>query len=534
MADADGRAPAGTEWEGPMTLSVATILAESARRYPDRAAVVFAEQQVTYARLWDGARRYATVMREHGVRPGDRVALLLPNTPHFPLAYYGALALGAVVIPVHGLLRAEEIAYVLRDGDAVLMVCAGPLLGEGAKGAELAGVPVLSVMDGGDAAVTRLDSLAESAEPLPELVLRDPADDAVILYTSGTTGKPKGAVLSHHNMVLNAILSATYVIDLAGGDVLLGALPLFHSFGQTVVMNAGFYGGATIVLMPRFDGAQALDLMVRHGVTLFLGVPTMFIGLLEAARSDDRRPPLRRACSGGASLPLTVLERFTEVFGVDTYEGYGLSETSPVATFNQDAFGRKPGTVGCGIWGVDVAVARAEVEERVELLPTDTIGEIVIRGHNIMTGYHNNPEATAAAIVDGWFRTGDLGTIDAEGFVTIVDRKKDLVIRGGFNVYPREVEEQLLRHPAVGQVAVIGVPHDVHGEEVCAVVVRAPEAAGRDGDELATDIVEWSKERLGRHKYPRLVRFVDAFPLGPSGKVLKRELVAAYRDAPPA
>jgi long-chain acyl-CoA synthetase len=510
-------------------LSIASILAESAHRYPDRAAVVFAEAPVTYAALWEQARRYAAVMRERGVGAGDRVAILLGNTPHFPIAYYGVLALGGVVVPVHALLRADEIEYTLRDAGAKLLVCAGPLLGEGAKGAELAGVPVLAVMDGGDADVERVDVLAASTEPIDQLVLRDATDDAVILYTSGTTGQPKGAVLSQFNMVMNAIAAATNVLDIGEDDVILGVLPLFHSFGQTCVMNSGFFRGATVVLMPRFDGPQALDLMIRHQVTLFIGVPTMYIGLLEAARTDDRRPPLARACSGGASLPVAVIERFKDVFGVDIYEGYGLSETSPVATFNQEVYGRKPGTVGCAIWGVDVEIARAEVEDRIELLPRGEIGEVVIRGHNIMKGYHNRPDATAAAIVDGWFRSGDLGTKDEDGFVSIVDRKKDLVIRGGFNVYPREVEERLLRHPAVGQVAVIGVPHETYGEEVCAVVVRSPEAAGRDEDELAQEIVDWSREQLGRHKYPRIVRFAEALPLGPSGKVLKRELVAAYR-----
>jgi long-chain acyl-CoA synthetase len=513
-----------------MSLSIASILAESAQRRPDKPALIFADQPVTYATLWDQARRYATVLRERGIAPGDRVAILLGNTPHFPIAYYGILALGGVVVPVHALLRADEIAYTLRDAGASLLICAGPLLGEGAKGAELAGVPVLAVMDGGDAGVARLDALAIASDPIAQLVLREPDDDAVILYTSGTTGQPKGAVLSQFNLMLNAVISATSVLELDDDGVLICVLPLFHSFGQTCVMNAGFFRAATIVLLPRFDGAQALDAMVRHGVTLFIGVPTMYIGLLEAARSDDRRPPLVRGCSGGSSLPVTVIERFKEVFGVDIYEGYGLSETSPVATFNQQVYGRKPGTVGRPIWGVEVEVARAEVEERVELLPPGEIGEVVIRGHNIMKRYHDRPEATAVAIVDGWFRSGDLGTKDEDGFIMIVDRKKDLVIRGGFNVYPREVEERLLRHPAVAQVAVVGLPHEVYGEEVCAVVVRSPDAADADEDELAREIVDWSREQLGRHKYPRIVRFADALPLGPSGKVLKRELVAAYRD----
>jgi long-chain acyl-CoA synthetase len=350
----------------------------------------------------------------------------------------------------------------------------------------------------------------------------------VLLYTSGTTGKPKGAVLSHLTMVLNAQLSASTILQLRDDDVLMGVLPLFHSFGQTCVMNAGFSHGSTLVLMPRFEPARALSLMVEHAVTVFEGVPTMYIALLDAARSDERRPPLRTAISGGASLPVTVIERFREAFGVDIYEGYGLSETAPVATFNQPAFGRKPGTVGCAIWGVDVGVARPEIEEAIELLPVGELGEIVIRGHNLMKRYHNNPEATATAIVDGWFRSGDLGTLDQDGFVTIVDRKKDMVLRGGYNVYPREVEEVLLRHPAIAQVAVIAVPDPHYGEEVCAVVVRTPEHADQDDAELGADIIAYARERMASYKYPRLIRFVEAMPLGPSGKVLKRDLVVRF------
>jgi long-chain acyl-CoA synthetase len=294
-------------------------------------------------------------------------------------------------------------------------------------------------------------------------------------------------------------------------------------------MNAGFGAGATVVLMPRFDGTQALELMQTHGVTVFMGVPTMYLALLDAVARGGRPTPLRIACSGGAAIPVAVIDKFTEVFGADIYEGYGLSETSPVATFNQQDFGRKPGSVGHPIWGVDVEIARPEVEDRVELLPAGEIGEIVIRGHNVMKGYLNRPEATAAAIVDGWFRSGDLGTKDADGFIMIVDRKKDMVIRGGYNVYPREVEEVLARHPAVAQVAVIGLPDPTHGEEVCAVVKLTEEAAARPAAEVSDEIVDWSKQHLARYKYPRVIKLVDEFPLGPSGKVLKRELVSRYR-----
>jgi long-chain acyl-CoA synthetase len=507
-----------------VSLSLAAVLAEGAKRYPTRDAVVFMGQGTSYADLWEQARRYASVFAERGISRGSRVALLLPNIPDFPRAYFGTLALGAVVVPVHALLTAEEIAFVLKDSGASLLVCAGPLLGEGAKGAELAGVPVVSVLGSGDSGIESLEALAADVEPVDSYVLREPDDDAVILYTSGTTGTPKGAVLTHLNLTMNATLSSVDVIGLSSEDVILGCLPLFHIFGQICGMAAGFRQGASLVLLPKFDGATALDLIVEHGVTVFQGVPTMYIGLLEAAKSDTRRPQLRTCVSGGAALPVAVIDQFKDVFGADIYEGYGLSETSPVATFNQPIFGRKPGTVGHPIWGVEVAIAAADIEDRIEFMPDGESGEVVIRGHNIMKGYHNNPEATKAAIVDGWFRSGDIGVRDSEGFISIVDRKKDLIIRGGFNVYPRELEEILVRAPGVAQIAVIGLPDETHGESVCAVVV--PEAGS---DLTAESLIEYGKEHLGKHKRPTRVELVDAFPLGPSGKVLKRELIARFR-----
>ena len=513
-----------------MSLSIASILAESAVRHADRTAVVLGELKLTYAQLWAHSLQYAAVLRERGVGAGDRVALLIPNTPHFPLAYFGTLALGAVAVPVHALLKAEEIQYVLEDSGAKALICAAPLLGEGAKGAELAGVPLLVVMDppggAGDATLERIDVLALSATPIEAMVATEPDDTAVILYTSGTTGTPKGAEITHLNVTMNVLSSATYSFDITDQDVVLGCLPLFHTFGQTCCMNTSFFVGATVVLLPRFDGAQALELMVKEQVTIFMGVPTMYVGLLEAAKTSELRPTLKSALSGGAALPVPVLERFTEVFGTQVLEGYGLTETSPVATFNQVSFEPKPGTVGKQIWGVEVEVAKAEVDEAVELLPTGELGEIVVRGHNVFKGYLNKPEATTAAIVDGWFRTGDLGTKDAEGYVSIVDRKKDMVIRGGYNIYPREVEEALLRHPAVGQVAVFALPDPQYGEEVSAAVVLDP--AG--GEVTAEELSAWAKTKLAAYKYPRRIFFVDAFPLGPSGKVLKRELQQQFKE----
>ena len=496
-------------------LSLAMLLAESARRHPQCTALVLGEQRVSYRELWNLSLRAAAALQQRGVRPGDKVALLLPNLLEFPIAYYGILAAGGCVVPVHALLKAEEIAYVLGNASATLLIAAGAPLAEGRAGAVLAGVPVWD-LEG-----------ATAVEPLASFVAREPDDTAVVLYTSGTTGKPKGAELTHLNMTLNALISATQIFSLTPGDVLLGCLPLFHSFGQTSAMNAAFHAGSTLVLLPRFSGSAALDLMVRQQVTVFLGVPTMYLALLEAALGDPRRPALRLAVSGGASLPRKVIEEFEATFGADIYEGYGLSETSPVATFNQHVFGRKPGTIGCAIWGTEIAIADADEESRIVFLSQGELGELVMRGHNVMKGYLGNPEATAAAIVDGWFRSGDLGTMDAEGFVTIVDRKKDMVNRSGFKVFPREVEELLLRHPAVAQVAVIGLADATVGEEVCAVIVLNPEIS--PSEPLKAELRAWASERLAAYKYPRRVEFVDALPLGPSGKVLKRELVARLR-----
>ncbi|MEV7127720.1 long-chain fatty acid--CoA ligase [Streptomyces sp. NPDC093260] len=498
------------------TLSVAAILAENAKRRPDRTALVEGDLRLTFDQVWRRARAQAGALVELGVRPGDRVALMAPNTAEFPLAYYAIVAAGAVVVPVHLLLSATEVEHVLKDSGAGLLLCHPAQAATGGAAADAVGVRVVTLG-------AELEQLAAEAEPLPSYLTRVADDPAVVFYTSGTTGVPKGAVLSHFNLVMNATVNAFDANDIRPDDIALGALPLFHAFGQTVSMNSTWRAGATLVLLPRFDAARAIELMVKEGVNTFHGVPTMFVSLAAAAADAGALPELRVCVSGGASLPVAVLERFEAAFGATIYEGYGLSETSPTASVNQPWFGTKPGTIGHPLWGVDVEIARADAEDRIELLPPGELGEVVIRGHNVFSGYLGRPEATAEALVDGWFRTGDLGTKDDEGFLRIVDRKKDVIIRGGYNVYPREVEEVLLRHPGVGQAAVIGLPDELHGEEVCAVIVPAP-GAPADADEVTA----WSRERLGRHKYPRRVEFVDALPLGPSMKVLKRELRARY------
>ncbi len=523
----------GTPRPTRATASVAAILAESAARYPDDVAVIVGDHRTTYAELWSETLAYAGALRARGVTEGSRVAMLVPNVADFARVYYATLALGAVVVPVHALLKRREIEYLLQDSGAMLLVCAAPLLAEGAAGAELAGVDVITVLapadhddrddhDGHDGP-DRLEALAAAAEPLDTYVPRDPFDTATILYTSGTTGKPKGAEGSHFALLeqVNTNLMSTF--DMHRGDVLLGALPLFHTFGQTCTMNTGFRAGATIVMLPKFDGDAALSAMVEHGCEIFMGVPTMYMALLDAATRNDARPDLRYAISGGASLPLAVLERFQSVFDAPIHEGYGLTETSPVATFNHVGRAPRPGTIGTPVWGVDVEIADPATPDAIVLLPHGEIGELVIRGHNLMNGYLDRPEDTDAAIVDGWFRTGDLGTKDDDGFLTIVDRTKDMIIRNGYNVYPRQVEEVLATHPDVTMAAVFGVPHELHGQEIeAAVVLRAGATVSPD------ELVHFVSDEIAAYKFPRVVHVVDALPLGPSGKVLKRTLVQQF------
>ncbi|AUS77239.1 long-chain fatty acid--CoA ligase [Actinoalloteichus sp. AHMU CJ021] len=517
------------------TLSLTSVLRESALRHPDKVGVVDGDNRVTYAELWQRSLRYAAALRELCPGPRPTVALLAPNTVEFPTTYYGALAAGCVVVPVHLLFTAPEMAHVLRDSGADLLVCHHALAAVGAAASAEAGVPLVTVggaPSGGDAGipadgaadgstpVPSLDQLADTTTPLPVAETTAPEDPAVVLYTSGTTGEPKGAVLTHLNLVMNATISAFDANEVRHADVVLGCLPLFHTFGQTVSMNACFRAGGTLVLLARFHPDTAIDLMLREDVDVFHGVPTMYVALLAAASRHDRLPALRLCVSGGAALPVPVLEGFSTTFDAQIYEGYGLSETSPVATASQPRFGTRAGTVGHAIWGVEVEIAELEDPERIRLLGEGELGEIVVRGHNVFAGYLNRPQATEQVVVDGWFRTGDLGTKDADGFVRVVDRKGDVVIRGGYNIYPREVEDVLARHPSVRQVAVIGLPDPVYGEEVCAVVVA------EEGGEPVTEetLVSWSRPLLGKHKYPRHVRFVDELPLGPSHKVLKREL----------
>ncbi len=515
-------------------LNLSVLLEDSARKHPTRDAVVLGETRLTYAQVDRAANQVANLLVSRGIQAGDKVAVSCPNTLHFPVLYYGILKAGAVVVPLNVLLKGREVAYHLGDCEARAYFCFQgtpelPMSAEGHAGFQQADgcdhFVVITVDPSADSPIEGTETLGQALRGQPATftsVHTEPSDSAVILYTSGTTGQPKGAELSHSNLVLNALTSNRMLATDPAGDRHLVALPLFHSFGSTAQMNAGFATASTLVLLPRFDANQALALLEAEGITFFAGVPTMYWGLLGALTDEvdvDRiASTLRVAISGGASLPVEILGEFEQRFGVAVLEGYGLSETSPVATLNQVERPAKAGSIGCPIWGVELRLVDPEGND-VDDGP-DAVGEIAIRGHNVMKGYYNRPEATAEVLRDGWFRSGDLARRDEEGYYYIVDRAKDMILRGGFNVYPREVEEVLVTHEAVSLVAVVGVPHEALGEEVKAYVIRRP------GAEVTEDeLVAWCKGEMASYKYPRVVEFRDSLPMTATGKILKRELV---------
>ena len=495
-----------------MTMTnLAATLMRSAADYPDRPAIRMDEQVLSYRGLDELSSRAASWLAERGVAAGDRVGLMLPNVPEFAVLYYGILRAGAIVVPMNPLLKAREVDYYLTDSQAKIAFAWHGFADQATEGARRAGSDLVLVKP------DEFGLALRQRAPGPGVADREPTDTAVILYTSGTTGQPKGAELSHDNLLHNVEVTAATLLHLEPDDVVLGALPLFHSFGQVVGMGCAVAAGACLTLLTRFDPARALDIIKRDQVTVLPGVPTMYAAILHhAGGSAGDVASLRLCVSGGASMPVELLRAFEQQFDCMILEGYGLSETSPVASFNHPERARKPGTIGQPISGVQMRVQDDEGRP----VPSNTVGEIAIRGRNVMKGYWRRPEETAEVLADGWFRTGDLGLADAEGYYSIVDRKKDMIIRGGLNVYPREVEEVLYEHPSVAEAAVIGVTDDLLGEEVAAVVTLKP-GASADPDELR----EYVKSQLAAYKYPRYVWIVAELPHGDTGKILKRSIV---------
>jgi long-chain acyl-CoA synthetase len=487
-----------------------TNLAANLVATTERIALKLDETEIPYSALDAASARVAGLLRARGIEAGARVGMMLPNVPQFAVTYYGVLRAGGVVVPMNPLLKAREVEYYLSDSGADLVFAWHGFAEPAETGAKAAGAEAVVVTPG------PFERLLGSVEPSGEVVDRRGEDTAVILYTSGTTGKPKGAELTHDNLGRNVEVA----IDLVGLDassVVLGALPLFHAFGQTCAMNAAVAAGGTLSLIARFDASHALEIIERDGVTVFEGVPTMYSAMLNAPESDRYDTSSLQVCiSGGAAMPVEVMRAFEEKFGCTVLEGYGLSETSPMASFNHPDRERKPGSIGTPVAGVEMKVVNEDGDEVAQGEP----GEIVIRGHNVMKGYWKRPEATSEAIRDGWFHSGDIGRIDDDGYFFIVDRKKELIIRGGYNVYPREIEEVIYEHPDVREAAVIGIAHPELGEEVGAAVALKPGASATEAD-----IREYVKANIAAYKYPRHVWFVDELPKGATGKILKREIV---------
>ena len=491
-----------------MPTSLAQLLTETASRFAERPALKLDDSVVNYAVLNEGATRIAGLLKDKGLEPGDRVGIMLPNVPYFAVVYYGVLRAGGVVVPMNVLLKGREVAFYLRDSGAKVLFAWHGFGEAAATGGEEAGAEVISVEPGRFEELVTGAPRAEADEP------RQSSDTAVILYTSGTTGTPKGAELTHENLILNCSVTAKTLIDVSEDDVVLGALPLFHSFGQTCGLNASVAHGACLTLIPRFEPVKALEIIARDQVTILQGVPTMYHAMLNVDDPADTSS-LRVCVSGGSAMPVEVMKNFEKAFDCIILEGYGLSETSPVASFNHPDKERKAGSIGTPIEGVEMKL----VDEDDKDVAPGEVGEIVIRGHNVMKGYWQREDATEEVMRSGWFHSGDMATQDSDGYFFIVDRKKDLIIRGGYNVYPREIEEALYEHPAVAEAACIGIAHPELGEEVAAAVALKPGAQATP-DELR----DFVKERVAAYKYPRHVFFVEALPKGPTGNILKREI----------
>ncbi|MEO6601159.1 MAG: long-chain fatty acid--CoA ligase [Polyangiaceae bacterium] len=504
-----------------------TLLKSSVQEHPQRCAIVDGNQTLSYEELYEQCRRFAGALAHLGIETGRKVALLLPNSAWFSIAYFGAHSAGCPVVALNCLLTAEEIAYQLADSDADVLVAFETLLPRALEALRSASnvrhLLVARAAPGPRAPAVGFDlsELLAECSAAKEDVPTMPDDTAVLLYTSGTTGRPKGAELSHFNMFFNAVHAGTQLFPPTPGvpPKALAVLPLCHSFGQTVVHNMILFQGGTLVLLPRFEAGIALQIMHERQITFFAGVPTMYFALLHHPEADSYDLSTLAWCiSGGAPMPAEVMRAFDARYRVNVLEGYGLSETSPVASFNSIDRPKVAGSIGRPIWGVEFKLT--DDHGQPITLP-GMPGEICVRGHNVMKGYYKRPEDTAASLRHGWFHTGDIATRDAHGNYFIVDRKKDMIIRNGYNVYPREVEEVLYGHPAVAEAAVIGVLDAAQGEEIKAVVALKP------GFEVEADELRaYCKARMAPYKYPRLVEFLPSLPKGSSGKILKRSLRA--------
>lgn len=487
-------------------VNVAANVWAHAESSPDRTAVRSETGDLTYGELRTANALVAGAVKAAGITALDRVVFIAPTIKEFPIVYYGLHAVGVSVITMNTMATAAEIGYVLDDSEALQVIAWHECSAAAAAAAQERGLPVWIVEPGA----------SFDAEPVTEVHEHEPDDTAIILYTSGTTGRPKGVELTAANLV-ETTTSFHPVLALTADDRFGTALPLFHVYGQCVVMNSVLVIGASLSILSPFEPTKMLAMVSEHELTCLAGVPTMWNAMLHAAadHGPDDFEHLRLAASGGAPLPVDIIRAFRDRFECAILEGYGLTESTGAATFNDINREQKAGTVGPTLPGTSVEVRDSDGNP----VAAEVVGEVFLKGPTIMKGYRNRPEATEADLRDGWLKTGDLGMLDADGWLSIVDRAKDLIIRGGYNVYPREVEEVLYEHADIVEVAVVGVPDDHFGEEVAAVVaLRA--GSTLTGEELRA----WSKVQLSAYKVPRLYKFVDALPKGATGKILKRNI----------
>lgn len=504
-------------------------LHETAAKMADKTAYYFMDQPSSYAELDGAVTKFASGLEKLGVKKGDHIALLLGNSPHFAISFYGALRLGATVIPINPIYAPDEIGYIVKNGDVKAVVMLDLLLPLAEKmhpvlasaehyiicetpqgksaGSDLSQLTIYPKMK----SFSEIIALGSLDFEAPEL---DDEDVAVILYTSGTTGRPKGAMLTHKNLYSNAKDVGEY-LQMNGNDRVITTLPMFHVFCLTVALNAPLLSGATIIIDPKFSPKEVFRIVDKYEATVFAGVPTMYNFLLQYAQAHGGNLDSLRLCiSGGASMPVALLNSFEKKFNVMISEGYGLSEASPVTCFNPLDRPRKPGSIGTNIVNVENKV----VDELGEEVPVGQVGELIVRGPNVMKGYYKMPEETAASIRDGWLYTGDMARMDEDGYFYIVDRKKELIIVGGFNVYPREVEEVLYNHPDVVEAAVIGVPDPNQGESVKGYVVKKNPSLTEE------ELLAYCKDCLAKYKVPTSIEFIDELPKNTTGKILRRAL----------
>lgn len=514
-----------TEFDIP-NITLCDILQERAQQYRNHSAISFYHQEITYGELAYLVETFASSLQKQGVKKGDRVAIMLPNCPQYVVSYYGILRVGAIVTQVNPMLVERELTYLLQDSGAETIIVYDalyPRVKAVQANTAVKQVIVVNLQPSSSSFAPDMTFeafLAQGDGRMQPVEIEPEHDVAVLQYTGGTTGRSKGAMLTHRNLVANVMQCVEFFKDKIeyGAERYLTVIPLFHVFAMTSGMNLAIYVGATNILLPRFDLQEVLQTIKEKKPTSFPGVPTMYVAITNTPNVEQYGIDSMKMCnSGSAPMPVELMREFERKTGALVLEGYGLSEASPVTHCNPPFAERKPGTVGIGIPMTEYKIV--DVATGTEELKPGELGELMIRGPQIMKGYWNKPEETAVTLRDGWLYTGDLAKMDEDGYVTIVDRKKDMIIASGYNVYPREIEEVLYEHPAVKEAVVIGVPDAYRGETVKAVIVLKD---GQTANE--EEIIEHCRQNLASYKVPRIVEFRQELPKTNVGKILRRVL----------